>query len=188
MATPRHLGLREGEQSEFTILAKVKPGQAAAARERAVWSMGPDRAPLRAEGMREVGTVHNYRGVFLDNDTRFLFASVFDGTWDAYLEDFGASPLFTEAFDQGFKYLEGYPGMKDPKIKDWFAANQVPASYFASSYPDLTVRQILKLQRLGEAFQAVLDSPAFQGALKDPANAALMATPAFQKLLDEGSS
>ena len=47
---------------------------------------------------------------------------------------------------------------------------------FASSYPELTVQQIWKDQRANQAFQEVLDNPA---------NAALLATPAFQKLLDQ---
>jgi hypothetical protein len=33
----------------------------------------------------------------------------------------------------------------------------------------------------------VLDTPEFQAALDNPANAALRATPAFQKLLDEAA-
>ncbi|MCW2722281.1 MAG: hypothetical protein JWR81_6103, partial [Pseudonocardia sp.] len=51
----------------------------------------------------------------------------------------------------------------------------------------LTVKQIWKDQRVNEAFQAVLDAPEFRAALEDPANAALVGTPAFQKLLDEAS-
>lgn len=180
-------GLRVGMQSEFTIFGKVKPGQEAAAREAGEWSMGPERQPAQQAGVQEIGTVHNFRTVLFDNDTRFVFASVFDGDWDAYIEDFGTSPFFTAAFDRTFQFAEGYPGMRHPTIKDWFAAHQVPAIQYTGAYPDLTVKQIWKNQRVNDAFQAVLDTPEFQEALKNPANAALLATPAFQKLLDEAA-
>ena len=36
----------------------------------------------------KVGTLHDMRFVFLDNDTRMLFATSFDGDWDAYIDDF----------------------------------------------------------------------------------------------------
>ena len=37
-----------------------------------------------------VGTIHDLRFVIFDNDTRLLFASTFDGDWDAYINDFAA--------------------------------------------------------------------------------------------------
>ena len=33
----------------------------------------------------KVGTVHDMRFVFLDNDTKFLFATAYDGEWDPYM-------------------------------------------------------------------------------------------------------
>ena len=36
----------------------------------------------------QVGTVHDMRFVFLDNDTKLLFATAYDGDWDAYIDDF----------------------------------------------------------------------------------------------------
>jgi hypothetical protein len=124
--------------------------------------------------------------VIFDNDTRFMFASVFDGSWDTYIDDF-ATTVVGERFDRVFSHTEGFPGVKDPNVKEWFVAHQEPALVFVSSYPDLTVQQIWKDQRVNEAFQAVLDSPEFRAALDDPANAALVATPAFQKLLTEAA-
>src|ERR1043166_1283444 len=35
-----------------------------------------------------VGTLHDMRFVFLDNDTKLLFATAYDGDWDAYIDDF----------------------------------------------------------------------------------------------------
>ena len=36
----------------------------------------------------KVGTLHDMRFVFLDNDTKFLFATAYDGEWDPYIDDF----------------------------------------------------------------------------------------------------
>lgn len=41
---------------------------------------------------------------------------------------------------------------------------------------------------MDDAFQEVLDTPEFRSALDNPANAELVATPAFQKLLEEASA
>ena len=45
-----------------------------------------ERQPRTARD--KVGSVHDMRFVFLDNDTRMLFATTFDGDWDPYIDDF----------------------------------------------------------------------------------------------------
>ena len=41
-----------------------------------------------SSGADKVGTVHDMRFVFLDNDTKLLFATAYDGDWDPYIDDF----------------------------------------------------------------------------------------------------
>jgi hypothetical protein len=137
--------------------------------------------------VRQIGTLHDARHVIFDNDTRFMFASVFDGSWDTYIDDF-AQTVVGARFDKVFSHSEGFPGVTDPGVKDWFVAQQEPAGVFVSAYPDLTVQQIYKDQRVEEAFEAVLDTPEFRAALDNPANAELLATPAFQKLMEEAAA
>ena len=184
-AQPERPGLTDGVCGEFTVFCKIKPGEADALREvldDLMSALGTgDRAALQ-----QIGTLHDARHVIFDNDTRFMFASVFDGSWDTYIDDF-ATTLVGERFDRVFSHTEGFPGIADPNVKEWFVSQQEPALVFVSSYPDLTVKQIWKDQRVNEAFQAVLDTPEFRAALDDPATKALVATPAFQKLLDEAA-
>jgi hypothetical protein len=180
-AQPQRPSRTDGVCSEFTVLPTIKQGHAAALRED-LTKVGSDDATRRAV-LKEIGTLHTARWVMFDNDTRFLFASVFDGSWDNYIDDFGASSI-GPLFDELFGHCEGYPGMTSPKIKEWFESVQVPAFVFTSAYPDLTTQQIWKDQEVNEAFQAVLDSPEFRAALDNPANKGLVATPAFQKLLE----
>ncbi|MFE7539246.1 hypothetical protein [Streptomyces platensis] len=137
--------------------------------------------------MHQIGTLHDARHVIFDDDTRFMFASVFDGSWDTYIDDFGKT-VVGQNFDRIFSHSEGWPGVSDPGVKDWFVEHQAPAEVFDSSYPDLTVQQTWKDQRVNEAFQDVLDTPEFREALENPANAKLVGTPAFQKLLEQAAA
>jgi hypothetical protein len=183
-AQPKRPGMSSGASTEFTVFTKIKPGHADAMRaDLAAISSESGGAGARA-GMAQIGTLHDARHVIFDDGTRHMFASVFDGSWDSYIDDFAKTAVGAN-FDKVFAHTEGFPGIKDPNVKDWFVAHAETAGVFASSYPDLTVQQIWKDQRVNEAFQAVLDTPEFRAALDNPANAELLATPAFQKLLDE---
>lgn len=181
-AQPQRPSLTHGVSSEFTILARIKPGHADALRE----FLETAQAKMNQKGLQDIGTVHSVRALIFDDDTRVLFATVFDGTWDTYIDDFAATS-FNSQLDALFTHAEGYPGVKDPKVKDWFVANQVGSIYFTTVYSDLTVKQIWKDQRVNEAFQATLDAPEFRELLDNPASEALRATPAFQKLLNEAA-
>lgn len=182
-AHPERPGKSDGVCSEFTVFTKIRPGHADALREDLAKIAGAEnRAALR-----QIGTLHDARHVIFDNDTRFMFASVFDGSWDTYIDDF-AKTVVGAHFETIFSHSEGFPGISDPGVKDWFVAHQEPAGVFVSSYPDLTVQQIWKDHRLEEAFEEVLDTSEFRAALDNPANAELLATPAFQKLLEQASA
>jgi hypothetical protein len=175
--------MTDGVSGEFTIFPRIKEGHAEALREELARIRSTDMKTIRAS-LEEIGTLHDARHVIFDNDTRLLFASVFDGSWDTYIDDFSATSIGGN-FERVFTHTEGFPGMTAPNIKDWFVSVQEPALVFGTSYPDLTVQQIWKDQRVNEAFQAVLDTPEFRALLDNPASAELQATPAFQRLLDE---
>ncbi|MEU9341439.1 hypothetical protein AB0D74_09480 [Streptomyces sp. NPDC048278] len=186
-AHPERPGRSDGVCNEFTVFTKIKPGEADALR-RDLAEMADAAADERTHAaVRQIGTLHDARHVIFDDDTRFMFASVFDGSWDTYIDDF-AKTVVGANFERVFSHSEGFPGISDPGTKDWFVAHQAPAGVFVSAYPDLTVQQIYKDQRVDEAFQEVLDTPEFRTALENPANAELVATPAFQKLLEQASA
>jgi quinol monooxygenase YgiN len=178
--------MTDGVCGEFTVFTKIKPGHADALRKDLAEIASASSTEGARAAMKEIGTLHDARHVIFDDDTRHMFASVFDGSWDTYIDDFAKTAVGAN-FEKVFSHAEGFPGIADPNVKDWFVAHQAPAGVFGSSYPDLTVQQIWKDQRVNEAFQAVLDTPEFRAALDNPANAALLATPAFQKLLDEAA-
>ena len=77
-----------GNQGEFTLLAPFKPGGAEKAREIA--RTADERFTEISAGIHSIGTLHDVRIALLDNDTRMLFATIYDGTWDQYIDDFAA--------------------------------------------------------------------------------------------------
>ena len=143
------VGSRLGKVSELTIIVPFAPGGA----ERL-------RAFLRLlggnlDGADKVGTVHDMRFVFLDNDTRMLFATAYDGDWDAYIDDFATKiPDFLDIIDSAW---EGWPGIRSPEAKDYLAKYQVTAEGWFVANSDLTVAETRRLKRIGEAVEEFLD-------------------------------
>src|SRR6185312_13184764 len=90
-AQPKRPGLTDGVCGEFTVMVKVKPGRADALRKALTEFQTNDAQGRKAQ--REIGTVHSARTVIFDDDTRVMFASVFDGSWDTYIDDFGKTAI-----------------------------------------------------------------------------------------------
>ena len=143
------VGSRLGKVSELTIIVPLAPG--GAERLRAFLRLlGGNLA-----GADKVGTVHDMRFVFLDNDTKLLFATTYDGDWDAYIDDFVAKiPDYLDIIDSAW---EGWPGIRSPEAKDYLAKHQVTAEGWYVGNPDLTVAETRRLKRLGEAVDEFLD-------------------------------
>ncbi len=144
------VGARLGNVSELTIIVPLAPG--GAKRLRAFLRLL--RGNL-SQGADKVGTLHTMRFVFFDNDTRLLFATAFDGDWDAYIDDFVAKiPDYLDIIDSAW---DGWPGIRDPGAKDYLAKHQITAEGWYVAYPDMTVAEILRLKRIGKAVDELLD-------------------------------
>ena len=144
------VGVRLGKISELTIIVPLAPG--GAKRLRAFLRLlGGNLA-----GADEVGTVHDMRFVFLDNDTRMLFATAYDGdSWDSYIDDFVTKiPDYLDIMDSAW---EGWPGIRSPGAKDYLAKHQVSAEGWYVGNPDLTVVETRRLKRIGQAVDEFLD-------------------------------
>src|SRR5262245_66350943 len=103
------IGIRQGRVSELLFIVPFAPG--GAKRLRALLELRDgsfDDTDL-------VGTVHDMRFVFLDNDTKLLFATAYDDAWDPYIDDFETK--ITDQMDVIFSACEGWPGIRSPKVK-----------------------------------------------------------------------
>ena len=88
-------------------------------------------------GAAKVGTLHDMRFVFIDNDTRMLFATSFDGDWDAYIDDFvDVDSRLSGRHRLGVGRLAGD---SQPGAKDYLVKHQITAEGWFVAYPDLTV-------------------------------------------------
>jgi hypothetical protein len=143
-------GKRDGQANEATFIFPLKPGGAEMVRE-AVKYRDEHRGARTA-----IDTIHDVRTVLIDNDTRMLFCTTFDGDWDAYIDDFVSKT--PDQLDALFGAAEGYPGVHDPNVKDWAAKYQVTALEFNSAYPNATVTRIYKALRVLKAWEELLDA------------------------------
>jgi hypothetical protein len=143
------IGSRLGKVSELTVIAPFAPG--GAERLRAVLKLLNGNFSAGAK----VGTLHDMRFVFLDNDKKFLFATAYDGEWDPYIEDFATK--IPDEMDIIFSAFEGWPGIRSPKVKDWIVAHQIPAEGWYVGHPDLTVAETARVKRVSKAVDEFLD-------------------------------
>ncbi len=143
-------GLRDGQISELTVIVPFKEGGAAKLRAILATQGG------RFSGADNVGTVHDMRFVILENDTKLLFATAYDGNWDSYISDFAT--LIPEAMDMLFSVIEGWPGIHSPSVKDFIAQHQITAAGWYTAYPDATVADIRRGLKVRRALDALLDS------------------------------
>jgi hypothetical protein len=170
-------GASVGSTSEFSLFFRIKPGHATALRE-ALRALQQTPGYRPADFGMAVATIHEARFVPFDDDTRLLFATSFDGPWDAYMEDFLTSGPTLALFDAVFQHVEGYDGLPDlAALQAFILSAQLTAAAYARNYPG-TVKEIRKALRVNEAFQRVLDDPAAAEALQHPA---------LKPLLDEAA-
>jgi len=143
------IGARQGKVSELTAIIPIAEG--GAKRLRGLL----DLLDGNFKGADVVGTLHDMRFVFLDNDTRLLFATAYDGEWDAYIDDFVTK--IPNSMDILFCNLEGWPGIHDPNIKDWLVKHQLTADAWYVANPNLTVAETRRLAHVGNALEEFLD-------------------------------
>ena len=168
-------GVRVGSASEFTLYFRVLPGHADQLRE-ALTALQNTPGYRPGDYDMAIASIHEARFVLFDDDTRLLFATSFDGSWDAYMEDFAAGPL--HLFDAIFRHTEGYPGLPDvAAVKSFVLGAQVTAAAYARNYPG-TVKELRKANRVLAAFDETLDHSEAEAALSHPA---------LKPLLDEAA-
>src|SRR5699024_3800973 len=122
VTTEGRVGLRQGQVSELTVIAPLKKGGADKLREKLKDN------PKQSEVMARIATVHDMRWVIFDDDKQLLFATAYDGDWDAYIDDFGTQ--IPELLDHLFAEVKDYPGINYLEIKDFIAKHHVNTAYW----------------------------------------------------------
>jgi hypothetical protein len=143
-------GLRDGQVSELSVIVPLKEG--GAARLRTIFA----GAGGRFASTSKVGSVHDMRFVFFENDTKLLFASAYDGDWESYINDFAT--LIPDALDLVFSEVEGWPGIRSPQVKEFILKYQITASAWYVAFPDATVPAIRRALKIAAAVDGLLDA------------------------------
>jgi hypothetical protein len=149
-STPHRGGLRFGQISELTVIVPLKAGPNGAPRLRAMLTGGT------FTGADAVGTVHDMRFVILDNDTKLLFATAYDGDWDSYISDFATK--IPDAMDNLFSVVEGWPGIHSSTVKDFIAQYQIPATGWYVAYPNETVASVRAAVKVRDALNVLFSA------------------------------
>jgi hypothetical protein len=166
-------GVTAGPTSEFSLFFHVTDGHGPDLR-RALHDLQNHPGYRPGEYNMAIGTIHEARFVLFDDDTRLLFATSFDGPWDAYMDDFFTSGPTLALFDAIFSHVEGYDGLPSLEaVKGFVLGAQVTAAAYSRNYGG-TVKEIRKAQRVNGAFQRVLDDPGAATALGNPVLAPLL--------------
>ena len=149
---PDGLGKRIGKKGELSAIGKVAPGGAKLFRERL-----PQIQAEAGYWETRVGTVHDFRVTLIDNDTRILFTIVFDGDFKPYIADIlkEASPWLDQIF---LGVWDGFRGTKDRGSVEELLGFAFGADLFFVRNPDVTVRDVAKMQRLSKAVAELLDA------------------------------
>lgn len=142
-------GLKSGKVSELTVVAPLKEGGADRLKEILKIAGG------NLKGATRVGTLHDLRFAFLDNDTRVLFCTAYDGDWDPYIDDFATK--IPELMDILFGSVEGWPGIKDPSVKQFILDHQITAAAWYVGVPHLTIQDIRRQDRIVKGINKALD-------------------------------
>ena len=145
-------GKRIGKKGEISGIGKVAPGGAKLFRERL-----PQIQAEAGYWETRVGTVYDFRVTLIDNDTRILFTIVFDGDFKPYLADIlrEASPWLDQIF---LGVWDGFRGTKDRGSVEELLGFAFGADLFFVRNPDVTVRDVAKMQRLSKAVAELLDA------------------------------
>ena len=142
-------GKKSGKISELTVIAPLKKDGADNLR-KILDITGGDLS-----GATNVGTIHDLRIVFLENDTKILFCTAYDGDWDPYINDFATK--IPELMDILFGNVEGWPGIHDPGVKQFILDHQITAAGWYVGVPHLTVNDIIKQDKIVKGINEVID-------------------------------
>ena len=124
--------------TELTVITPIIQGKAETLRQvlKGI-QISPD-SPIK-----RISSIHYARWVIFDNDTRLLFTSNFDGTWEKYLRDF--VKLAAGGLDAIWSNCVGYPGAEPyENFAAYVRGHQIETSLFYAAYPAATVQTVIK--------------------------------------------
>ena len=160
-----HLAVIEDHDvsNQFTAMGSLKPGLVRRWTASAVFFAidYAARHVFNRGGLARVRTIHFARWVFLDGGKRAMFLSNYDGSLEAYMDDFINKVGFglNLAFSAGIGYpttnwlvLDGCADER--KFKEYLRRHQLPTQVWYKAYPGLTAVDLERNGRLREGVES----------------------------------
>jgi hypothetical protein len=107
-----------------------------------------------------VRTIHFARWVFIDNKARVFFASNYDGSHEAYMDDFVNKVAW--GLNLTFSHGIGWPhtdwlilrgARQELPFKNFQRRHQIPSQVWYKAYPSLTLTDLVRHQRIREGLE-----------------------------------
>jgi hypothetical protein len=140
----------DGRVNPFTLHARIKPGETR--KVERILNLGTFATiDLNMRPLKDLPTLHFAR-VSIINGDEMLFASVYDGDFIQYVEDFGTR--IASQIDKVFGACVGYPmaGSRDvAQFKEFLRSHQVQTQAFGGSYLRHTLLEIQASLSLSDA-------------------------------------
>ncbi|MEA3211385.1 MAG: hypothetical protein QOE70_4442 [Chthoniobacter sp.] len=163
-AYSEQLGLAEDHDvtNQFSALGSRKPGFVRLLTLTGVLSVVnyAARHVTRPGHLGRIRTIHFARWVFLDDKNRMVFFSNYDGSVEAYMDDFINKTGF--GLNASFSSAIGYPRTRwllfdgcadERKYKEYIRRHTIPTQVWYKAYPGLTVVDLEKNSRLRQGFE-----------------------------------
>lgn len=96
-----------------------------------------------------ISTIHFVRWLVIDDGRRLLMLSNYDGSWEAYIDEF--AEMILSGLDAIWESALGYPrgGAQDiPAFKRFLRCHQTQSNVFYSAYPNQTVLGIINDRKI----------------------------------------
>ncbi|SDE41658.1 hypothetical protein SAMN05444679_12233 [Variovorax sp. CF079] len=168
---PRAAAVREMQELEdhdlsnsFTALGPVKPGlfRRWLVQLLLVLIAYACRHVFGRGHLGRVRTIHFAHWVFLDDKTRVLFASSYDGSHESYMDDFinkvawGLNLIFSNGFGwPRTDWLIKGGARHELRFKYYQRGHQLPTQVWYKAYPGLTLADLDRNRRIREGFERV---------------------------------
>lgn len=148
--------------NQFTAIGPVKPGQFRRALVTVLLVLidyGCRHAFTRGY-LARVQTIHFARWVVLDGGARVLFVSNYDGSHEAYMDDFinkvawGLNLIFSNGVGwPRTDWLIKRGARREPCFKKYQRGHQIPTQVWYKAYPGLTLADLARNRRIREGLE-----------------------------------
>jgi hypothetical protein len=130
-------------QNQLTLVTTIGPGGVADVEAVMALIDGYSRHLAPPGSLIGISTIHFVRWLVIDGGRRLMMLSDYDGSWEAYIDEFAETIL--SGLDAIWGTALGFPpaGARDLRaFKRFLRCHQVPATVFYSGYPESTVLNV----------------------------------------------